>query len=738
MFEWVSISEAEDSQDKTWPRLPQRYELKEKLGGAGGGSVYLAYDKHLGRLVAIKTPKGAVLGKVANEAVSQAQLVHSNIPQVYDTGDSVDHRVYISMEYVEGENILSYCCTQGTPVRERVRFLREICSAVHYVHSRPHHASVHRDIRIANVMITRESGISKLTDFGMASRIDHVREVFVTSGGGVSENWFERGVEVDLYSTGILAWQLLTGCPRSGNAHRRDCQDADEVESMHRDLLGLIDEGGISHEFAHSTGLTQKALQRQLQGDLGYILTKSIGQGEGQYSTAEELGDDLRCYLERYPLTSKPTDWRDVCVRFVERNPILAGVAPTLTLAFCIVGAFYLFTYDNLISTRSDLVSTREDLSTTLDDLGQSEHREDRSNSQLAEVYEATNPARPSESVTRVPRSMLDMLSSATGVLSLGNAPFSDSEIRKTMARVDSQSANGLHAEAEAEWEQLYLGQIRQHGAESLEVLWPRILFAAAKLKRGKGEEALELTKLNTRILEQHGVPLSSALWLWNAHVMAATQQYGGHYDVASDIEGQVLKRNDNRRNELWADASHTLALAQLGMGNATDALQIVSEVVDFYRAEIGEYSVQTLQATKTQVRIFEELGRPDDAVGVARQLVAQFEEIYPDGGPQLSKALLLLGKALGRAEELDEAVEKLENVVERESNRELRLDAMVELRGIDIMHGRRLSEARSELSHLIDDIETELRSDTPVLIYAKQYKKLADEKLRVLNAEQF
>src|SRR5687768_17329564 len=134
-----------------------RYEIQRRLGRGGMGTVYVAHDPVLGRMVAIKLFRGDLdladaAERFAREARSAAALNHANIVTVYDFGD-VSSQPYIVMEYVQGETLADMIRRKATiALAEKLRWMEELCAGAAYAHQ---FSVLHRDIKPTNLMIDR-------------------------------------------------------------------------------------------------------------------------------------------------------------------------------------------------------------------------------------------------------------------------------------------------------------------------------------------------------------------------------------------------------------------------------------------------------------------------------------------------------------------------------------------------------------------------------------------------------
>ncbi|ARF73705.1 serine/threonine protein kinase [Kitasatospora albolonga] len=207
-----------------------RYQLRDLLGEGGMASVYLAYDSALDRQVAIKTlhtelgREQSFRERFRREAQAVAKLQHTNIVSVFDTGeDELGGALmpYIVMEYVEGQPLGSVLASDirqygAMPADKALKVTADVLAALETSHEM---GLVHRDIKPGNVMMTKR-GVVKVMDFGIARAMQSGVTSMTQTGMVVGtpqylspEQALGRGVDArsDLYSVGIMLFQLLTG-----------------------------------------------------------------------------------------------------------------------------------------------------------------------------------------------------------------------------------------------------------------------------------------------------------------------------------------------------------------------------------------------------------------------------------------------------------------------------------------------------------------------------------------------
>jgi beta-lactam-binding protein with PASTA domain/tRNA A-37 threonylcarbamoyl transferase component Bud32 len=208
--------------------LGGRYELDGIVGRGGMAEVYRARDIRLDRIVAVKTLREDLArdqtfqARFRREAQSAASLNHPSIVAVYDTGeDDTDgsHIPYIVMEYVDGRTLRDLLREDRRLLPERALEITDgVLRALDYSHR---NGIVHRDIKPGNVMLTRDGKV-KVMDFGIARAVSDAQATMTQTAQVIGTAQYlspeqARGERVDarsdLYSTGCLLYELLTGRP---------------------------------------------------------------------------------------------------------------------------------------------------------------------------------------------------------------------------------------------------------------------------------------------------------------------------------------------------------------------------------------------------------------------------------------------------------------------------------------------------------------------------------------------
>jgi serine/threonine-protein kinase len=309
-------------QSEPLPRIVGDYELLRVLGRGGMGVVYLARQKQLPRLVAIKMLAGSGETPVADllrfraEAEMIARLQHPHIVTLYEVGVA-DNRPYLCMEYLQGITLAEWLRRYGpAPPRAAARLIATLTQAVQHAHD---HNILHRDLKPSNIFLTiptragenksfdprqLEDWHPKVTDFGLAKRIDsgasltHTGAIVGTPSYMAPEQAAGRKdltPAADVYALGAILYELLTGRPPFPASHPVDA------------LLLVLEQEPVP----------PRELNPAIDRDLEWICLKCLQKPPDlRYVSAAALAGDLEAYLNGTSLRATPSDFRYFLARF--------------------------------------------------------------------------------------------------------------------------------------------------------------------------------------------------------------------------------------------------------------------------------------------------------------------------------------------------------------------------------------------------------------------------------------
>ena len=201
-------------------KINDRYEIIKNIGEGGMANVYLAKDTILDRSVAVKVLRGDLssddkfIRRFEREALSVSNLSHPNIVEVYDVGVE-DGSHYIVMEYIDGKTLKQLLKKrESLTLTEVIDIMTQLTDGISHAHES---YIIHRDIKPQNIMI-EDDGRIKITDFGIAMALNATQLTQTNSVMGSvhylppeQASGKSATVKSDIYSMGILMYELLTG-----------------------------------------------------------------------------------------------------------------------------------------------------------------------------------------------------------------------------------------------------------------------------------------------------------------------------------------------------------------------------------------------------------------------------------------------------------------------------------------------------------------------------------------------
>jgi len=336
------------------------YRILDALGEGGMAVVYLAEQSEpVKRRVALKIVKlgmdsKQVVARFESERQALAVLDHPNIAKIFDGGITDSGRPYFVMELVHGIPITDYCDQHRLSTGERVELFSVACSAVQHAH---HKGLIHRDLKPSNLLVGVVDGKPqvKIIDFGIAkaTSTSFTEQTLFTKIGQVigtpqymsPEQADITGLDVDtrtdIYSLGVVLYELLVGVVPldltavGEQAIRIALRERDPAKPSTR----ITDLGDTREEIAKARNTDPVNLQRQLRGDLDWVVMRAIAKDRTRrYETANALAVECRRFLKHEPVMARPPSAPYVLGRFVRRNRVKV-VAGSIALLAVLSGA---------------------------------------------------------------------------------------------------------------------------------------------------------------------------------------------------------------------------------------------------------------------------------------------------------------------------------------------------------------------------------------------------------------
>ena len=326
------------------------YRIIGLIGQGGMAEVYRAIrdDDQYQKQVAIKlirTNIGAVflIKRFQQERQILASLEHACIARFLEGGTTEDGIPYLVMEYIEGEQITTYCKTRNLSIRERLQLFRSVCDAMQYAHR---NLVIHRDLKPSNILVTSD-GVPKLLDFGIAKLLnpEQTEEVSnvahtVTSIRIMTPEYASpeqiRGETVttstDVYSLGAILYELLTGS-RPREFKTKSLVGIERVVTEEEPLKPSIVVAKNRTDPSRPVEYSTKKLSRELARDLDNIVLMAMQrEPQHRYLSADQFGQDIDNYLEGRPIKARTPTLGYRVSKFVRRHKIAVSVGSAFVL----------------------------------------------------------------------------------------------------------------------------------------------------------------------------------------------------------------------------------------------------------------------------------------------------------------------------------------------------------------------------------------------------------------------
>ena len=672
------------------------------LGRGGMGDVYLAQrdDGEYERQVAIKLMRSGqknFRNRFVEERQVLVSLQHPNIATLLDGGQwqSDDETVqpYLVMEYVQGEDILSYANKHDLNQRQRLGLFLDLCAAVQFAHQR---LIVHRDIKPANVLID-DSGQVKLLDFGIAKWIDeeqgHANTGSMTSimtPQFASPEQLNGGLlttATDVYALGVLLYHLLSG------------QGPHELKNKSIGEIANLLQQGQPVPLSRLSNKTDPAIDP-------ILLACCQADPASRYQSVSLLAQDIKRFIKHEPILKKPPGFWQTFRLFCKRNTGVVAAAGIFTVLASLLLAFHLY--------RLDIEKKRV--------LAQVE-RSDRVSQFMVNLFDRANPT-VAQGEAIEPKVLLDQ-----GLQEIESALVDEPELQTQLYQTIGRAylKLGKYPDAKAATEKA-LAQTAGTADEDVERLTSiHLLMADIEFNLGNAEDSRKHSMLaKERAIQRFGQNHRMvATALNNLGVMACN---ASEFDLCLSHHQQSLEIRTALHgpdHDRVGTAHNYVAMAYDHQGMFDEAIEHYRESLRILKLSFGELHPKVIDGHANLAGGLVQAGHTEEAKELLVVAIKSARQVHAADSPELAGILLMKAFLHNQLEEYEQALPLSEEVLTIERNARGNAHPYVaydlNLVGRGQLGTGRLDEAEKSFTEAVQIMQEASEKPEYILMTAKQ-----------------
>ncbi len=633
------------------------YHIEAVVGEGGFGTVYRAEQvAPVRRTVALKLIKAGmdtrqVIARFESERQALAMMDHACVAKVFDAGTTEQGRPFFVMEFVDGVPIHQFCDDHRLSLQERLRLFVDVCEAIQHAHQK---GIIHRDIKPSNVLVIEQDGrhIPKVIDFGIAKATDQrlTEQSMVTEMGQfigtpaymspeqADTTTTDIDTRSDVYSLGVLLYELLTGLPpfdqkRLRSAAYHEIQRIIREEDPPRPSTRISGEGDVTRVISDLRKLEPSRLIKTIRGDLDWIVMKAMEKDRGRrYDSASGFARDIERYLNDEPVLASPPNSTYRIKKLIRRNrgavAAAAGIAMTLLLG--IGGTTYGMLSANEQRDRANAAALSAE---------RKAQTAERISEFVVGLFEASDPdSAKGESISAL--ELLDI--GAAKIQALDNEPVVKAELQEAIG-----------------WVMLVLGRLQESKP---------LLERALEYRRSQptgGAELAQCLNMVANLYDQGGdyqqaeavaqeaTDIREKLFGASVELATSLNTLGNVYwhqdrlEEASVIHRRALKMRESLLPPMHQDIAqslHNLGALRYFANDLAEAESMYKRAIEIEHATEGENSHGLATSMHVLAIVYQDQGKLAEAIELENQSLAIKERVLGEEHPYIALGLTTLG----------------------------------------------------------------------------------------------
>jgi non-specific serine/threonine protein kinase/serine/threonine-protein kinase len=624
------------------------YTVLGTIGEGGMGAVYRAQQDRPRQLVALKLIRSRLAGerelrRFEFEAEVLGHLQHPGIARIYQAGTfdgAYGPQPYFAMELIDGAPLTTYAQQAGLGSRQRLELLAKVADAVQHAHSS---GVVHLDLKPANILVARD-GQPKVVDFGVAKLApgepprQTLAALHSTSIGGTpaymspeQAGGDPRAIDArsDVYSLGVVAYQLLTGrLPYAGLSRPGAQLGMYEVLRMVREEEPT--------RLAHAARWDGSS-GRVFAGDVEAIVGKALEKDRTRrYQTAAALAADIRRHPNDEPITARrPSTWYQFA-KFAKRNRFLVGGVAATILALL-----------------AGLIGTIGMLGRALAAEAGERGARQKTSEALVRERRQTELARESAAAEAKARRRSEAISQFVVKALRASDPSEGGKQDTTIAEAMSRARQEIEA-----------GAFKDDPETEVEL---ESTIALILLNNGHARDAEPMFQDVLEMVRDvfPGEPQHEAAALGNLALCASElgrrEEAERMYEQAFDLHKRLSMNDDPR----VAASLNDWAASLIYVGRFAEALQQATASLDMYERLFAGDHPDKARSLNTVASCLESLGRSAEALPKYEAVLAMRLRLFPGDRPEVATGMNNVAAGLCSLGRLDEALPRYEAALE-------------------------------------------------------------------------